>query len=72
MERPFIRISYNISELLWARHMTQKELAKKAGVSYSVLSGYMRGLHDPSATRLKKIARALGCSVDELLKGVDE
>lgn len=51
--------------------MTQKELAKLAGIGERSLNDYCRGLHAPSAIALKRIATALECTTDELLEGVE-
>ena len=49
------------------RGMTQETLAKKAGVSRAYLSRLEMGRHDPPLSRLRKLAKALGVPVTELL-----
>jgi transcriptional regulator with XRE-family HTH domain len=47
--------------------MTQEALAKKAGVSRAYLSRLEMGRHDPPLSRLRKLAKALGVTVAELV-----
>lgn len=56
-----------IKETRKLKNMTQKELADKIGVNYSVISRYENGTIAPSASRLAKIAEVLDVSVDYLL-----
>ena len=48
--------------------MTQVTLAKKAGISRAYLARLEMGLHDPHLSRLRKLAKALGVPVAELLE----
>lgn len=54
-------------KLLVHRRMTQEELATRAGTSQVMISRYMTGRCIPGTIMLAKIARALGCSVEDLL-----
>lgn len=47
--------------------LSQKELAKKLGISPSTLNGYEKGNHDPKSTGLIKIAEICNVSTDYLL-----
>ena len=47
--------------------MTQKELADKSGISESSICRAEKGVTDLPGTRWKALAKALGCSLDELL-----
>lgn len=49
-----------------AAGMTQQELAKKLGVSYTLVSQYERNLRNPKYVTLQKIAVALGVSTADL------
>lgn len=49
-------------------NMTQKDLSDKVGVSQAALSKYELGESTPSVKVLKKLAKALNCTVDELLE----
>lgn len=48
--------------------MTQKDLSDKVGVSQAALCMYETGESTPSVKVLKKLAKALNCTVDELLE----
>lgn len=66
---------YEFGERLYrarnAKGMTQAELAKELHASPGNLGEYERGLHEPTAYVLGKIARALDVSADELLGVVE-
>ena len=49
-----------------AAGMTQAELAEKAGVLQKDVSRWENGL-EPRALTLKRLAQALGCSMDDLV-----
>jgi DNA-binding XRE family transcriptional regulator len=52
-----------------AQRMTQEQLAKKAGVTQGYVVQFESGLKkNPSLPTLKKLARALGVPVTELLE----
>lgn len=57
-----------IQELLDAKGMTQQELAAKTGMSKTFINDKIRnrGSHGMWIDSAKKIATALGCSIDEL------
>ena len=48
------------------REMTRAELSRVSGLSPSFLYRIERGLRSPSDIALVKLARALGCTVDDL------
>lgn len=48
--------------------MSQRELAKKVGITDSAICQYESGKRSPNIQTLKKIAEILGCSVDDLIK----
>jgi transcriptional regulator with XRE-family HTH domain len=52
--------------------LTQKELAKKIGVSQQQIGLWEQGLRIPKVENQQKIARALNISMNELTKGVDK
>ncbi len=60
-------VTNRISELLSERKMTQKELAKKAQMTESSVSHYIKGDRVPRGVNLIKIARALETTTDDLL-----
>ena len=49
----------------------QKELAEASGISEVTISRYYNGLRSPSSDNLVRIARALDCTIDDLIM-VDE
>ena len=49
--------------------LTQVRLAQKANVSRSVIARYETGRTELSTKNLSKIATALECSMDEIVKG---
>lgn len=58
----------NLQNVRIAKNMTQSELAEKIGVRSSTISQYEKGKRNPNISILKKIAIALDCTVDDLLK----
>lgn len=56
----------NVQKMLPFSGLTKSELADKAGVSSVMLSKYIRGTSIPSVVIARKIASALGCTIDEL------
>ena len=58
-----------IKKLREQRDMTQEQLAKKAGVTQGYIAQLESGLRkNPSLPSLRKLARALGVPVGELLE----
>lgn len=47
---------------------TQKELAEKAGVSQKDISRWENYMHKPSQDSLQKLAKALDCTVDDIIE----
>lgn len=58
----------NIKERREALHISQAELAEKVGVDASTMCLYESGKRSPKIGMAFKIAEALGCTVDELIK----
>ena len=50
------------------KRFSRADLAGRVGVHKDTIARYERGERSPSAKTLKKIAEALGCSADELLR----
>lgn len=61
------QISTNLAELIRSAGITQTDLARSAGISDMAISRIMRCVHEPKATVLIKLARALDVSVDAIL-----
>lgn len=53
-----------LKEIRKAKGYTQKELAEIVGVDTSSISKYEKGVAEPSYVVLKKLASALGVSID--------
>ena len=47
--------------------MSQEDLAEKAGMHFTYVSSTERGERNISLTNIAKIAKALGCSMKELM-----
>ena len=52
--------------------MTQEELASKVGVLNTSICNYETGIREPNIDTLKALAKALDCTVDELLADPEE
>lgn len=63
-----VRIGLNVQRLRRAKELSQEELAARADVHQTYLSGVERGRRNPSVLILDRIAKALGADVEELLK----
>ncbi len=61
------KLSKTIEKTMSSKGLTPKELAKVSGVSYSSLTPILNGNRDFGVSKLIAIAKALGCSTDELL-----
>lgn len=50
-------------------NLTQDDIAQKIGVKRSTVSMWETGESLPRADKLPELAKILGCTVDELLRG---
>ena len=64
--------SIRLEEMLKARNMTQKELAKKAEVTEAAMSHYVKGDRSPRSSVLARIAMALDTTSEYLMEGVPQ
>ncbi len=62
------RVGLNLQALRRARGLSQEELAHRAEVHQTYLSGVERGRRNPSVMVLQRIAVALDADVEELLR----
>ena len=62
-------IGFRISELLKAKQITQKELAKIVGLTEETICRYKNGSRVPNGRNITKIALALHTTTDYLLYG---
>ena len=66
-------IKTNLKDILYDQKMTQKELALKSGVmEYQISKIANNQMKDIMVGSLKKICKALGCSMDDLLVNEEE
>lgn len=60
-------MGYKIREMREAKDMTQEELSEKSGISRVTISGLENGTERNTTSKtLVKIAKALGCTVDQI------
>jgi transcriptional regulator with XRE-family HTH domain len=62
------RVGLNVQRLRRDKEMSQEELAARAEMHQTYLSGVERGVRNPSLLVLGRIAKALGVDVEDLLK----
>ena len=56
-----------LREMRKAQHLSQAELADKVSVTQGAVSAWEIGLYNPNAKKLKRLAKALNCTVDKLI-----
>lgn len=59
----------NLKAVRKARGMTQQELADAANINRVTIAKYETGQIDPTLDSARKMADALGVTIDELVKG---
>lgn len=59
-----------LSEYRKKAGLTQKQLAEKLGVAQGAVANWEAGDRKPNIVTLKKIAKILGCTADELLEPI--
>jgi len=64
-------LGLNVRRQREAKELTQDQLAEKAGLDPTYISGIERGLRNPGIKNVAKLAKALGLATAELCKGVD-
>ena len=62
-----LKIRYNIAEKRHEQNMTQKQLAKKAGVSTAMISFIENNKRQPTLYVIASIAKALKVTLNELV-----
>jgi len=58
-----------LRRFILARGETQREVAKRAGITEAALSYFIRGMRLPTAVSLYRLSRALDVSMNELWEG---
>lgn len=61
----------NLKFMLIAKKVSKLELAKRIGLSQSMITQYTLGRTFPSNERIKQIAAALDCTVEDLFDDSD-
>lgn len=61
------RVGRNVQELRRARGLSQEELAHRAEVHPTYLSGVERGRRNPTVVVLQRIAVALGSDIEQVV-----
>jgi putative transcriptional regulator len=61
----------NVREIRKSRGWTQEELARRVGVSNATAAKWDQGIQ-PSAINALKLARALGCTIEDLFTAPDD
>lgn len=59
-----------LKEQLLKKHMTQKELAIRSGLSETTISGYVNEKYRPKLKTIYVMSRVLGIEAYELVKGI--
>lgn len=65
-------LGYNLQKFIPLSGKTQNEIAKDLGITNAMLSRYVHGTSMPSAGKAFRLAKILGCSVDELFDNIYE
>lgn len=61
-----------INEVLNERGLKQVWVAKQMGINQTVLSRWANNRGKPSVDRLFKLAKVIGCKVDDLYEWIEE
>jgi transcriptional regulator with XRE-family HTH domain len=64
-------LGQNVRRRREARELTQEKLAEKSGLDPTYISDIERGRRNPGIKNVARLAKALGLTTAELLKGVD-
>ena len=66
------KLGLNVRKRREARELTQENLAERAGLDSTYISGIERGLRNPGIKNVAKLAKALGFAVMDFLAASDE
>ncbi len=69
-DRALHTFARNVLQQREARGFSQDQLAEKADLDRTYISGIERGVRNPSLVSICRLAKALGLSVSELCEGV--
>ena len=62
----------NIKQKRIEKNLTQKELADVCGTRQNNISRYEKGERSPDLKTAQALAKALGCTIDDLLREPEE
>jgi transcriptional regulator with XRE-family HTH domain len=62
------RVGLNLQRLRREKGLSQEELADRAGIHQTYLSGVERGKRNPTVSVLQRIAEALGADIEDLVQ----
>ena len=68
MKNEVIQFGKKLRDVRIKKKLSQGDIARILGVHRSYISGLERGRRNPSLLTVHKVAKALGVSVNELLK----
>lgn len=64
-------IGRNVLRFMGERGMSVLDLSRASGVGRDAIYNYLYGRSEPRAVLLVRLARGLGCDVNDLLEGVE-
>lgn len=64
-------IGRNINKKMLAHGMTMRGLADSIGVTSATVCRWINGTRDPKAYAVYRMARVFGCTMEELMEGVE-
>lgn len=67
---PVQRLAANVRAARAERGLTQEQVANAAGLSLSDVGRVERGARDPGIQVLAKLAKGLGVTVEDLVRGI--
>ena len=65
-----IAFGANVQKKRKAKKLSQEDLAERAGLDRTYISGIERGVRNPTLLSSLKVAKALGTTIEELYKGI--
>ena len=68
MKNEVLQFGKKLREMRLKKNKSQGDIARVLGVHRSYISGLERGERNPSLLTVHKVAKALGVSINELLK----
>lgn len=66
-----LALGKNVSDLRKKMELTQEQLAERAGLDSTYISGIERGVRNPSFKSLVSLASGFGITVSELCQGMN-